>query len=74
MAAGHVANRIRHGENRQTEGERNTKQPDADMRKRRGQDRATATSEYEPSRTDELCGEPLRHCHDAGHRSTKTKS
>src|SRR5688572_14085112 len=54
MAAGDRSQRISASEHRQPECERNTGQPDADVRKSGREHGAAATAENEPERPDEL--------------------
>src|SRR6476619_4429766 len=56
MPAGNRAERVRSREHCQTESERYADESNADFGERRREDRATATAENEPKRTDELCG------------------
>ncbi|CAD5301347.1 hypothetical protein BOSE62_70081 [Bosea sp. 62] len=55
MTAGDMADRIGHGDDGQTERERYTKQPDADLRKARRDHGAAAAGEGQPEGTDHLC-------------------
>src|SRR5262245_34632251 len=54
MTTRDVSNRISHGENRETKSQRNAKQPDSELRERRGQNCASASSKYKPHCPDEL--------------------
>ena len=54
MAAGYVADGVRHGQDRETEGQRHAVQADTDVRKSRGQDCAATSAQHEPGRAQEL--------------------
>jgi hypothetical protein len=60
MATGDVADGERHREDRETEGERDTDEPDAEFREACGEHGASATAEDEPKRTDQLSEIRLR--------------
>src|SRR5690606_39766384 len=53
-AAGNPADCIGHCQDRQAEGQRDTGEPDAELRKSGGQDGRTAASEYQPECADEF--------------------
>jgi hypothetical protein len=59
MTAGHVANSTSHREYGEAERQGDTQQADADVWKGSREDRATASSKYQPERADELGGRPF---------------
>ena len=59
MSAGNVAEGERHREHRQTEGERDAHEPDADLRESGGEHRAAAAAQYEPERAEEFDSQTL---------------
>jgi hypothetical protein len=56
MAAGHVANRVRHGHDREPERQRNTEQAYAHVWECGGKHGASASPEDQPKRSNELRG------------------
>ena len=55
VASGDVPDGVGHGQHGQTEGQCYPEQTDADLRKRRRQNRAAASPENQPERAEELC-------------------
>jgi hypothetical protein len=60
MAAGDVADRIGHRQDREAEGEGHAREADAELGKRRGENRRAASAENQPGRSDEF-GRKLAH-------------
>jgi hypothetical protein len=57
VAAGNVADRVGHGEDRKPEGERDANEADADLGKGGGKDGAAAASQNEPEGAEAFRGE-----------------
>jgi hypothetical protein len=54
VTAGNMSDRVRHGQDRQSERKRYTQQSDTDARKFRGEYRATTATQYQPESPDQL--------------------
>jgi hypothetical protein len=63
MASGHVTYGVRHGQDRQSEGQGYTDKPNTQGWKGGGQNRTATTSENQPERADKFGREPLAHLH-----------
>jgi len=60
MTARDVAETVGAAQHGEPEGQRDAEEPDAEARERRGEDRASATTEHEDERSDQL-GDQLAH-------------
>jgi len=59
MTARNVADGIRHGQQGKSKGQRHTGEPNAKLREAGSENRASATTEHQPERAEELRATPF---------------